>query len=106
MSAEKNDLFFKITLIGLDRTQTRFSESQETDTHWFATDGRGSFNFRNIFKFELPISRAALRIAASTEISSAPTMRSVRSPFRSRECVVSSCALLTTRRTVKWRTKL
>ena len=60
----KNDLFFKITLIGLDRTQTRFSESQETDTHWFATDGRGSFNFRNIFKFELPISRAALRIAA------------------------------------------
>lgn len=60
----KNDLFFKITLVGLDRTQTRFSEGQETDTHWFATDGRGSFNFRNIFRFELPVTRAALRISA------------------------------------------
>jgi len=60
----KNDLFFKISLIGLDRTQTRFSESQETDTHWFATDGRGSFNFRNIFRFEIPVARAALRISA------------------------------------------
>lgn len=60
----KNDLFFKLSLIGLDRTQTRFSESQETDTHWFATDGRGSFNYRNIFKLELPVSRAALRISA------------------------------------------
>ena len=60
----KNDLFFKLTLVGLDRTQTRFSESQETDTHWFATDGRGSFNFRNLFKLELPVSRAALRISA------------------------------------------
>ena len=60
----KNDLFFKLSLIGLDRTQTRFSESQETDTHWFATDGRGSFNFRNIFRFELPVTRAALRVSA------------------------------------------
>jgi hypothetical protein len=60
----KNDLFFKLTLVGLDRTQTRFTEAQETDTHWFATDGRGSFNFRNIFRFELPIARGALRISA------------------------------------------
>ena len=60
----KNDLFFKLSLVGLDRTQTRFSENQETDTHWFATDGRGSFNFRNVFKLELPVSRAALRISA------------------------------------------
>ena len=60
----KNDLFFKITLVGLDRTQTRFTQAQETDTHWFATDGRGSFNFRNIFRFELPIARGALRISA------------------------------------------
>ena len=42
----------------------RFGETQETDTHYFATDGKGSFNYRNIYRFTLPVGRAKLRISA------------------------------------------
>ena len=35
----KNDLYFKLSLVGIDRTSTRFSETQSTDIHWFARDG-------------------------------------------------------------------
>lgn len=60
----QNDLFFKCNLVGIDHKQTRFGQLQETDTHYFATDGRGSFNYRLIYRFTLPVMRAKLRIAA------------------------------------------
>ena len=40
----QNDLFFKVGLVGVDHKQTRFRSTQSTDTHYFATDGKGSFN--------------------------------------------------------------
>ena len=60
----KNDLYFKLSLVGLDRTSTRFSETQSTDIHWFARDGVGSFNYRNIFHLTLPCNRINLRVSA------------------------------------------
>jgi hypothetical protein len=60
----KNDLYFKLNVIGLDRTSARFSETQSTDIHWFARDGVGSFNYRNIFQLTLPCNRIALRVSA------------------------------------------
>ena len=50
----QNDLFFKISLVGIDHKQTRFGEMQETDTHYFAIDGKGSFNYRLIYRFTPP----------------------------------------------------
>ena len=60
----KNDLYFKLNVIGLDRTSSRFTETQSTDIHWFARDGVGSFNYRNIFQLTLPCNRIALRVSA------------------------------------------
>jgi hypothetical protein len=33
----------------------RFGQLQETDTHYFATDNKGSFNYRLIYRFTLPV---------------------------------------------------
>ena len=60
----KNDLYFKLNVIGLDRTSARFSETQSTDIHWFAQKGEGSFNYRNIFPLTLPCNRIGLRVSA------------------------------------------
>ena len=59
-----NDLFFKVGLVGLDHKQTRFGQVQETDTHYFASDGKGSFNYRIIYRFSIPVTKAKLRVSA------------------------------------------
>jgi hypothetical protein len=59
-----NDLFFKIGLVGLDHKQTRFGQVQETDTHYFASEGKGSFNYRIIYRFSIPVTKAKLRVSA------------------------------------------
>ena len=42
--AGQNDLFFKIGVVGRGLKQTQdIGETQTTDTHFFATDGKGSF---------------------------------------------------------------
>ena len=60
----QNDLFFKCNLVGIDHKQTRFGQLQETDTHYFAVDGKGSFNYRLLYRFTLPVMRAKLRLSA------------------------------------------
>ena len=60
----QNDLFFKVGLVGVDHKQTRFGSTQTTDTHYFATDGKGSFNYRLLYKFTIPVTKAKLRLAA------------------------------------------
>jgi hypothetical protein len=62
--AGQNDLFFKIGVVGVDHKQTRFGETQTTDTHFFATDGKGSFNYRLIYRFTIPALKAKLRVSA------------------------------------------
>ena len=60
----QNDLFFKVGLVGVDHKQTRFGSTQSTDTHYFATDGKGSFNYRLVYRFTIPVTKAKLRISA------------------------------------------
>ena len=60
----QNDLFFKVGLVGVDHKQTRFGSTQSTDTHYFATDGKGSFNYRLVYRFTIPVMKAKLRISA------------------------------------------
>jgi hypothetical protein len=60
----QNDLFFKVGLVGVDHKQTRFGSTQTTDTHYFATDGKGSFNYRLLYRFTIPVTKAKLRLAA------------------------------------------
>ena len=57
----QNDLFFKVGLVGVDHKQTRFGSTQTTDTHYFATDGKGSFNYRLLYRFTIPVTKAKLR---------------------------------------------
>lgn len=38
---------------GIDDKGNQFSHTQKTDTHWRAQNGRGSFNYRIIYKFPL-----------------------------------------------------
>ena len=61
-----NDLQFTATLAGHDPVEGQMVEdTQETDTHWRATDGKGSFAWRLVFKLNLPMKpRAKLTIKA------------------------------------------
>ncbi len=51
----QNDLFIVAELIGV--------EKKKTDTHLFAKEGKGSFNYRLKWDVKLPMKDARLRIA-------------------------------------------
>ncbi|EEH52753.1 uncharacterized protein MICPUCDRAFT_29414 [Micromonas pusilla CCMP1545] len=59
-----NDAFVKCGLVGIDHKQTRFSETRETDTHYFSDEHKASFNYRLVYRFTLPVLKAKLRISA------------------------------------------
>lgn len=42
----QNDLFFKVIVQGTDRLGKVFLEEKSTDIHWFASGGKGNFNYR------------------------------------------------------------
>jgi len=58
----QNDLFLVADLTSLELALQTMRE--ETDTHWFATDGNGSFNWRIKFNVTLPMKKARLTLQA------------------------------------------
>lgn len=58
----QNDLFLVADLTSLELALQTMRE--ETDTHWFATDGIGSFNWRIKFNVTLPMKKARLTLQA------------------------------------------
>eukprot|EP00854_Cymbomonas_tetramitiformis_P023629 gene23629-28623_t len=49
---------------GIDGKGNIYQQAQETDTHWLASGGKGSFNYRLVFNLELPLRQPRLRIQA------------------------------------------
>jgi len=60
----QNDLFFRVSVEGKDRLGRPLLIDKSTDTHWFASGGLGSFNYRLVYRFELPLERPTLKISA------------------------------------------
>jgi hypothetical protein len=56
----QNDLFLVADLTSLELALQTMRD--ETDTHWFATDGIGSFNWRIKFNVTLPMKKARLTL--------------------------------------------
>eukprot|EP00736_Rhodelphis_marinus_P008919 Rmarinus@m.15524 len=61
---DQNDLFITATLEAKKREGGVITQKEETDVHWRAKDGKGSFNYRLIFNFELPLREARLKLQA------------------------------------------
>lgn len=59
----QNDLFFKAVLQGTDRLGVPLLVEKTTDVHWFASGRAGAFNYRLVFRFELPLEHPRLKIA-------------------------------------------
>jgi hypothetical protein len=60
----QNDLFFRALVQGTDRLGRPVLLDKSTDIHWFSSGGTGSFNYRLIFRFELPLANPKLKISA------------------------------------------
>ena len=60
----QNDLFFRALVQGTDRLGNPVLLDKSTDIHWFSTGGTGSFNYRLLFRFELPLANPKLKISA------------------------------------------
>jgi hypothetical protein len=60
----QNDLFFRALLQGTDRMGRPVLVDKATDIHWFSSGGTGSFNYRLVFRFELPLANPKLKISA------------------------------------------
>ncbi len=59
----QNDLFFRALLQGTDRMGRPVLVDKATDIHWFSSGGTGSFNYRLVFRFELPLSNPKLKLS-------------------------------------------
>jgi len=59
---EQNDLFFRLILEGLNAEKNVVAIRKETDTHWLAQKGTGSFNYRLRFQFALPLRVPKLKV--------------------------------------------
>ncbi|KAK3276739.1 hypothetical protein CYMTET_15213, partial [Cymbomonas tetramitiformis] len=60
----QNDLYIRVIVQGIDGKGNIYQQAQETDTHWLASGGKGSFNYRLVFNLELPLRQPRLRIQA------------------------------------------
>ena len=60
----QNDLFFRALLQGTDRMGRPVLMDKATDIHWFSSGGTGSFNYRIVYRFELPLANPKLKISA------------------------------------------
>jgi hypothetical protein len=59
----QNDLFFRALLQGTDRMGRPVLMDKATDIHWFSSGGTGSFNYRMVYRFELPLANPKLKIS-------------------------------------------
>jgi hypothetical protein len=59
----QNDLFFRAVVQGVDRLGRPVLIDKATDIHWFASSGTGSFNYRLVYRFDLPLTNPQLKIS-------------------------------------------
>jgi len=55
---QANDLYIVVVLQGIDEKGNEFTQKTKTDVHYRAQNGKGSFNFRIIFRF--PVNKLRL----------------------------------------------
>ena len=60
----QNDLFFRALLQGTDRMGRPVLIDKATDIHWFSSGGGGSFNYRLVYRFELPLANPKVKLSA------------------------------------------
>ncbi len=61
---KQNDLYIVCEMEGIEGGKTLKPQRYETDTHWRAKEGKGSFNWRMKFHFRLPMKKARFKVQA------------------------------------------